>query len=141
MEPGSVERRLDQRRPRQRRSARRDLAESVDADGDRANDDDCESKFAGHYLLSNRGFGQRAHVIASVASLSIASSYRLLFGRQRFPAGNGASTRPRLHIVSDAREQPAQLDRGRQFTTLNEGSTDRVGLCFGDDKHPERMSA
>jgi hypothetical protein len=24
-----------------------------------------------------------------------------------------------LHIVGDAREQPAQLDRGRQLTTLN----------------------
>jgi hypothetical protein len=87
----------------------------------------------------------------SVASLSIARSYRcpatrsyarlaqLLLGRQRFPAGYGASTRPRLHIVGDAREQSAQLDRGRQLTTLNEGGTDRVGLDLGDDKHPERV--
>ena len=36
---------------------------------------------------------------------------------QRLPAGNGSSARTRLRIVGDAREQPAQLDSGRQLAT------------------------
>ena len=62
-----------------------------------------------------------------------------LLGGQRLPTGDSASTRPRLHIVGDAREQPAQLDRGRHLATLNDGGMDRVSLGLGDDKHPERV--
>jgi hypothetical protein len=32
---------------------------------------------------------------------------------QRLPTGDGPGARPRLYVVGDAREQPAQLDGGR----------------------------
>jgi hypothetical protein len=47
--------------------------------------------------------------------------------------------RSRLLIVPDAREQPAQLDRGRQLAALIEGGSDRGGLSLGDDEHQRSM--
>jgi hypothetical protein len=45
------------------------------------------------------------------------------------------SALPRLHIVGDARKQPAQFDRGRQLAALLEDGADCSGFCLGDDEH------
>jgi hypothetical protein len=46
------------------------------------------------------------------------------------PASDGPGTLARLRVVGDAREPPAQLDRGREFATLLEDGTDRGSLCL-----------
>jgi len=50
-----------------------------------------------------------------------------------------AATLPRLDVVRDAREQPAQLDRGRQFALLLECSADCSGFRFGHGEHAGSM--
>jgi hypothetical protein len=60
---------------------------------------------------------------------------------QRLPAGYGPRALPRLHVVGDGGEQPAQLDGGRQFASLIEDGADRRGLCLADHEHPGSMGA
>jgi len=38
--------------------------------------------------------------------------------------------------IGNAREQPAQLDRGGKLAALLEDGTDRRGFILGDDEHP-----
>ena len=59
--------------------------------------------------------------------------------RQRHPSGYDACALPRLHVVGDGGEQPAQLDGGRQLAPLIEHGADRGGFRFGDDDHPMSM--
>ena len=58
---------------------------------------------------------------------------------QRLPSRDGPRTCPGLLIVCDAWEQPAQLDRPGEFSTLIEGGADCCGLFLRDDEHPDSM--
>ena len=51
------------------------------------------------------------------------------------PANDGPGTLPRLGVVGDAGEQPAQFDRGRELAALLISGANRGGLRFGDDEH------
>jgi hypothetical protein len=59
--------------------------------------------------------------------------------RQRLPASDDTGALPRLQVVGDGGEQPAQLDGGRQLASLLECGADRSGFRFGDDEHPASM--
>jgi hypothetical protein len=59
--------------------------------------------------------------------------------RQRLPGGDSTRAFPRLSGVGDAREQPAQLDCGRQLAATLECGADRGGFRFGNDEHPASM--
>jgi hypothetical protein len=59
--------------------------------------------------------------------------------RQRLPPGYGPCALARLHVVRDAGEQPAQLDRGRQLAATIESGADRCSVCLSDDEHPGSM--
>ena len=59
--------------------------------------------------------------------------------RHRRPPGDGPGASPRLGIVGDPREPPAQLDGGRQLALLIEDSADRSNIGFGDDEHSKSM--
>jgi hypothetical protein len=61
-------------------------------------------------------------------------------GRQRLPAGDDTGPVPCFGVVEDAREDPAQLDGGRELASLIEGSADRCSLGFGDAEHRASMS-
>lgn len=60
-------------------------------------------------------------------------------GWQRRPPGYAPSARPRLRVVGDSWEPPAQLDSGRQLSLLIKDDANRVGISFGDDEHPQNM--
>jgi hypothetical protein len=46
----------------------------------------------------------------------------------------------RFLVVDDAREQPTQLDGGRQFALLLIDGADRGGIGLGDHEHPKSMA-
>jgi hypothetical protein len=48
---------------------------------------------------------------------------------------------PRLRVVRDAGEKPAQLDGGRELAALLEDGADCCSLCFGDGEHRGSMVA
>ncbi len=77
--------------------------------------------------------------VGGTASPRASPPHRARRHGQRLPAGNGPSTGASLRGVGHAREQPAQLDCGRQLAALLESGTDRGGLCLGDDEHAGRM--
>jgi hypothetical protein len=52
-----------------------------------------------------------------------------------FPVGDGPRIFPRLIVVRDAREQPAQFDGGQHLATLIEGGADRGGFLLRDNEH------
>ena len=49
-------------------------------------------------------------------------------------ATEAGATRP-VRVVGDAREPPAQLDRGREFAPLLVDSADRSLIRLSDDEH------
>lgn len=54
--------------------------------------------------------------------------------------GDDPGPLPRLSVIGDTREQPAHLDRGREFAALRVRSLNRGGVGFGDnDRHHRRM--
>lgn len=59
---------------------------------------------------------------------------------QRRPPGNAPSVCPRLRVVGDPREPPAQLDSSRQLSILVEDRPDRGGIGLGDNEHPNNMA-
>ena len=60
---------------------------------------------------------------------------------QRRPPGDAPSVCPRLRVVGDPREPPAQLDSSRQLSVLVEDSADRGSIGLGDNEHPGSMAA
>ena len=48
---------------------------------------------------------------------------------------HGPGALPRLRVVGDAGEPPAQLDRSRELATLLIDGADLSGFCLGDDEH------
>ncbi len=65
--------------------------------------------------------------------------HRAKLGWQRRPPGDAPGARPRLRVVGDSWEPPAQLDNGRQLSLLIEDGADSGGIGFGDDEHPQSM--
>ena len=55
--------------------------------------------------------------------------------KRRFPPRDSPGAFPRLGVVGDAREVPAQLDHGGQLALLLEHTTDGGGFGFGDTEH------
>ena len=55
--------------------------------------------------------------------------------RQRLPARDGPGALPCLRVVGDAREQPPQLERSREFAPLLIDGADRSLVLLGDDEH------
>jgi hypothetical protein len=64
---------------------------------------------------------------------------RPLHHLKRLPAGDDPSTRPRLRVVGDAGEQPAQLDRGGELATLFVDGADFGGVGLSDREHARSM--
>jgi hypothetical protein len=60
---------------------------------------------------------------------------------QRRPPGDTPSVCPRLRVVGDSREPPAQLDSSRQLSVLVKDSADRGSIGLGDNEHPGSMAA
>jgi hypothetical protein len=60
---------------------------------------------------------------------------------QRRPPGDAPGACPRLRVVGDPREPPAQLDSSRQLSLLVEDSADRGSIGLGDNEHPNSMAA
>jgi hypothetical protein len=60
---------------------------------------------------------------------------RGFFRGQRLPVGDGPRIFPRLIVVRDAREQPAQFDGGQHLATLIEGGADRGGFLLRNNEH------
>jgi hypothetical protein len=89
---------------------------------------------AGVSLVANVDSGRRMQSRAATDQ-----ARRLRWHLQRLPPGDGSGTVPRLIVVGDAWEQSAQFDGGRELAALSVGSTDRGGVCFGDDEHPVSM--
>jgi hypothetical protein len=81
----------------------------------------------------------RRRAAGAAAMLAIPSDSnrfcRHAIGLRRLPAGDGADALPRLGVVGDAREPPAQLDRSRELATLLKDGTDCGSICLGDDEH------
>jgi hypothetical protein len=67
-------------------------------------------------------------------------SHRAKLGWHWRPPGDAPGARPRVRVVGDSWEPPAQLDNGRQLSLFIEDGTDRGGIGFGDDKHPQSMT-
>src|ERR1700745_2762280 len=55
------------------------------------------------------------------------------------PGCDSPDALPRRGVVSDAREQPAQLDRGGPFAAVVEGGADGGGFSLGDGEHAGSM--
>jgi hypothetical protein len=83
--------------------------------------------------------GQPVRTAALAALAGMQSCPRAQRRRQRLPIGNGPGAFPRLSIVGDGREQPAQLDGSRHLPSLVEGGTDCGGFWLGDNQHPPSM--
>jgi hypothetical protein len=60
---------------------------------------------------------------------------------QRRPPGDAPSVCPRLRVVGDPREPPAQLDSSRGLSLLVQDSTDRGSIGLGDNEHRNIMAA
>ena len=71
----------------------------------------------------------------SAPAVTAAASASLHRQRQRLPAGDGPGALPRLRVVGDAGEPPAQLDRSRELAALLVDGADRSGIRLGDDEH------
>jgi hypothetical protein len=59
--------------------------------------------------------------------------------RQRLPRSDGARAFPHLGVAVDPREQPAQLERGREFAALLERGADGCGFGLGHGEHAGSM--
>ena len=81
-------------------------------------------------------------VIPAVSRLSVLAGMQLChgvrLGRLR-PSNDAPDAGPRLRIVGDPAEPPAQLKRSRQLALLLEDGADRGGISLSDDEHPGNM--
>jgi len=55
--------------------------------------------------------------------------------RSRLPPGDRQGAGPRILVVGEAGEQPAQFHNGRQLAALFIGGADLGGIGFINDKH------
>jgi hypothetical protein len=67
--------------------------------------------------------------------------HRARLDYQRSPPGDAPSVCPRLRVVGDPREPPAQLDSSRQLSLLVEDGADRGSIGLGDNEHPNSIAA
>jgi hypothetical protein len=84
----------------------------------------------------------RSSALAGAPQPSLAGTqlcHRGRGNRRRFPAGNDSGVFACRGVVGDAEKPATHLDGGRQFSLLVEGSADRGGIGFADNKHAERM--
>ena len=58
-----------------------------------------------------------------------------------FHASDGAPAHPRLGVIGDAREQPAQLDRRSELAAPVERGTGGGGFGLGDGEHAGSMGS
>ena len=60
---------------------------------------------------------------------------------QRRPASDGPGAGPRVGVIGDAGEQPAQFDSGRQLAALIEGGADHPGRSFLGPQWPDNLGS
>jgi hypothetical protein len=102
-------------------------------------------------IVSNEGRGITGRIPFPTALAGREAALAVLAGTQprhrarldwqRHPSRDAPSVCPRLRVVGDPREPPAQFDSSRQLSLLVEDRADRGSIGLGNNEHPNSMAA